>query len=67
MLKYELSVADDSKGVIKVSGTQMLETHGPRLNNTAMEKASVVYAPDKRLVLSVQPPMPKIKVRFVYV
>ena len=40
----------------------MLSVQGPRLNNTMAEKNSVVYGQDKRLLVDVQPLMPKIKV-----
>ena len=39
---------------------------GPRLNQTKVERASVVYGKDNRLHWRVTPPMPKLLVRIVF-
>ncbi|CAH1780178.1 unnamed protein product [Owenia fusiformis] len=49
---------------ICVRGKQVLETQGPRLNATKLEKTTCMYGPDKRLDLIVAPPMPQLKVEF---
>ena len=63
-LSFTVSYRDSSstEPVPSVRGKLMLSVQGPRLNNTMTEKNSVVYGQDKRLLVDVQPPMPKIKV-----
>ena len=63
-LSFTVSYRDSSstEPVPSVRGKLMLSVQGPRLNNTMAEKNSVVYGQDKRLLVDVQPPMPKIKV-----
>ena len=45
-----------------VQGVVNIEVRGPRLNETKVERASVVYGKDHRLHWRVTPPMPKIMV-----
>lgn len=47
-----------------IEGQQLIEVKGPRLNNTSAEKCSVIYACDKRLEITVVPPMSRINVTF---
>ncbi|KAG0708057.1 Trafficking protein particle complex subunit 8 [Chionoecetes opilio] len=42
----------------------MIEVKGPRLNNTNTEKFGAVYASDKRLDITVLPPMSRLSVSF---
>ena len=45
-----------------VQGVVNVEVKGPRLNETKVERASVVYGKDYRLHWKVTPPMPKLLV-----
>ena len=45
-----------------VQGVVNVEVKGPRLNETKVERASVVYGKDYRLHWRVTPPMPKLLV-----
>lgn len=65
-LSFTVSFRDSSSNdpMPSVQGRLMLSVRGPRLNNNMAEKNSVVYGQDKRLLIDVQPQMPKIKVRF---
>ncbi|XP_042232153.1 trafficking protein particle complex subunit 8-like isoform X3 [Homarus americanus] len=47
-----------------IEGQQNIEVKGPRLNTTSVEKCSVVYANDKRLEITVMPPMSRLSVIF---
>ncbi|XP_045613313.1 trafficking protein particle complex subunit 8 [Procambarus clarkii] len=53
-----------SSSPVIIEGQQFVEVKGPRLNNTSAEKCSVVYACDKRLEITVVPPMSRLNVSF---
>lgn len=69
---YKLSLTPDmtsgslpgSATTVTIEGQQVIEVKGPRLNNTSTEKCSVVYASDKRLEITVVPPMSRLSVTF---
>ncbi|XP_071516837.1 trafficking protein particle complex subunit 8 isoform X2 [Panulirus ornatus] len=71
-ITYKLSLTPDinsgthsgSATVVIIEGQQIIEVKGPRLNNTSTEKCSVVYASDKRLEITVVPPMSRLSVTF---
>lgn len=47
-----------------IEGQQLFEIKGQRLNTTSAEKCNVVYANDKRLEITVVPPMTRLSVTF---
>ena len=49
---------------VVIEGQQSIEITGPRVNNTQTEKCSAVYASDKRLDITVLPPMSRLSVSF---
>ena len=50
---------------VSMLGRLDLNVRGPRLNNTKIEKTSVVYGKDNRLTLDVGPTMPLLEVRIL--
>lgn len=48
--------------IISLQGKQCLQMKGPRLNKTAEDRASVIYADDNRLNINVLSPMAKLQV-----
>lgn len=72
-VQYKLSLTPDlvaapppgSTAVpVVIEGQQAIEVKGPRLNSTAAEKCNVVYASDKRLEITVVPPLARLSVIF---
>lgn len=71
-VRYKFSLPPDasvqpsgsSSSHVIIEGQQMIEIRGPRLNNTQTEKYSAVYASDKRLDITVLPPMARLSVTF---
>lgn len=71
-VRYKFSLPPDasappsgsSSAPVIIEGQQMIEVKGPRLNNTQTEKCSAVYANDKRLDITVLPPMARLSVAF---
>lgn len=71
-VRYKFSLPPDasvppsgsSSAPVIIEGQQMIEVRGPRLNNTQTEKCSEVYAKDKRLDITVLPPMARLSVAF---
>lgn len=71
-VRYKFSLPPDasappsasSSAPVIIEGQQMIEVRGPRLNNTQSEKCSEVYASDKRLDITVLPPMARLSVTF---
>lgn len=53
-----------SSSVVTIPGMQELDIQGPRLNNTKLERCSVIYGPDWRLDPVIVPHMPKLEVFF---
>lgn len=71
-VRYKFSLPPDtsvppsgsSSAPVIIEGQQMIEVRGPRLNTTQTEKYSAVYASDKRLDITVLPPMARLSVSF---
>ena len=51
---------------IGVSGVQMMNVKGTRLNNTKQQKSVKTYDADKRLELQIISKLPFLDVRFIY-
>ncbi|KAF2350342.1 hypothetical protein FHG87_018902, partial [Trinorchestia longiramus] len=68
-LHYKLSLApedgnDATSSLPVITGKQAFSVKGPRLNNNLKNRSSVTYAADRRLEITVVPPMPKVRVQF---
>ena len=61
---YQVHLGDGIQAILAegVRGVVQMDMHGPRLNNTKVEKTSVVYGKDLRLNWIVTSPMPKLVV-----
>lgn len=52
----------NSSAIISLQGKQCLKMKGPRLNKTAEDRATVIYADDNRLNINILEPMAKLQV-----
>lgn len=52
----------NSSAIISLQGKQCLKMKGPRLNKTAEDRATVIYADDNRLNINILDPMAKLQV-----